>query len=91
MTWPDAVNGLFELTGGVFCLLNVQRILRDKSVRGVSITASAYFAAWGYWNMFYYPHLGQWASFAGGLSVTLANTVWVGLALWYWRRERRQG
>jgi hypothetical protein len=85
--WPDAVNGAFELAGGAFAALNVYCVWRDRSVAGVSVAAGAFFAAWGYWNIFYYPHLGQWWSFAGGLTVTLANTAWVVLALKF--RERR--
>lgn len=89
MTWPDLVNGSFELCAGLFCLLNVRNLLRDRSVRGVSVPASAFFAVWGYWNLFYYPHLGQWASLAGGIVVTVVNTTWVALALWFGARERK--
>lgn len=88
MTWPDLVNGSFELFAGLFCLLNVRRLLWDKSVRGVSVPAMSFFAAWGYWNLFYYPHLGQWASFIGGVAVTAVNTTWVALAIWYGTRRR---
>jgi hypothetical protein len=89
--WPDAVNGGFDLAGGAFAALNVYRVWRDRSVAGVSVTAGAFFAVWGYWNIFYYPHLGQWWSFAGGLTVTLANTAWVVLALRYGRKDSREG
>lgn len=89
MTWPDVVNGFFELAGGAFVALSIRRVVKDKSVRGVSLHAAVFFAAWGYWNLFYYPHLGQWFSFAGGIGVTACNTVWVVLALWYKRQEKK--
>jgi hypothetical protein len=78
---PDLVNGAFELSGGVVCWLNVKRLLRDRSVQGVDWRVSAFFSAWGFWNLFYYPQLGQWASFAGGVALVIANTTWVVLAL----------
>jgi uncharacterized membrane protein YfcA len=89
MSWPDVVNGIFEAAGGAFVALNVRRLLKDKTVAGVSLPTAGFFAAWGYWNIFYYPHLDQWWSFAGGLTVTIGNTVWIALAMWYRRKERR--
>ena len=84
--WPDIVNGCFELLGAPFILLSVFRLARDKRVRGVSWAHAAFFTVWGLWNLFYYPHLGQWYSFIGGVFVVSANTVWVIQMLYYkWR------
>ncbi|KKL71436.1 hypothetical protein LCGC14_2094960, partial [marine sediment metagenome] len=47
-----------------------------------------FFTAWGYWNMFYYPHLGQWFSFFGGFAIVFVNTVWIVLAITYTGRRR---
>jgi len=58
-------------------------------VRGVSFVHVAYFTLWGYWNIHYYPHLEQWISFAGSLAVTLVNTVWLGMLLYYLQKEKR--
>ena len=80
---PDAVNGLFETLGAVAIWGNVRRILRDKQIKGIDWRVTLFFSAWGYWNLFYYPHLGQWFSFAGGLALVAGNTVWVALALKY--------
>lgn len=84
MSWQDFVNGiLFELIGGCLLWLNVAKLYEDKQVRGVNWITYAFFACWGIWNLYYYPHLGQWLSFVGGLNVVLANTVWVWMALYY--------
>jgi hypothetical protein len=40
----------------------------------------------GFWNLFYYPHLDQWLSFAGGVLIVLANTVWIAMAVHYGSR-----
>ena len=88
--WQDNINGLFELFGGLFILLSCFKLYRDKKVRGVSYIHVGYFAMWGYWNIHYYPHLGQWFSFAGSLTVTLINTIWLGQIIYYLRKEKRK-
>ncbi len=80
---PDFVNGAFEIVGALFNSINVYRIMRDKSVTGVSWIPTAFFTAWGVWNLYYYPHLGQWLSFFGGIAQIAVNGVWVYLALHY--------
>jgi hypothetical protein len=40
------------------------------------------------WNLYYYPHLDQWWSFAGGLVIVAANVLWIGLMVYYLWRER---
>lgn len=82
---PDAINGLFELLGGMWVWHNVVVLRRDKMVRGVSWVVQALFTAWGWWNLYYYPHLGQWASFAGGVMMVVANSTWTVLAVRYRR------
>jgi len=63
---PDAVNGAFEFLGGASVWMHVRTIMCDKQSRGVSPFATAFFTLWGFWNLYYYPSLAQWASFAGG-------------------------
>ena len=86
--WQDQINGLFELLGGLFITLSCIKLYRDKKVRGVSFVHIAYFTAWGYWNIEYYSNLKQWTSLAGSLAVTLINTVWLGMLIYYIRKER---
>lgn len=86
----DAVNGIFELVGGLMIWLNVLRLYRDKRVAGVCVPVTVFFFAWGVWNLFFYPHLGQWVSFAGGLFIVAANAVWVALAVRYERAAVRE-
>jgi len=79
----DGINGLFELLGALLIWMNVYRILRDKMVRGVDWRVTFFFAAWGFWNLYYYPSLHQWLSTAGGVVMVIANVVWVVLAMKY--------
>jgi hypothetical protein len=85
---PDIINGLFELFGGSMVWMNVRQIAKDKAVKGVHWLPTLFFSSWGYWNLYYYPHLHQWMSFIGGLCIVAGNTCWVVLMLKYWNREK---
>lgn len=86
-SWQDAANGAFELLSGVMVLLHCRQLHKDKEVRGASWVATAFFFAWGVWNLYYYPHLNQWLSFIGGLGIVVANCLWLGMMLHYIRHE----
>jgi hypothetical protein len=88
ISWPDVINGLFEMSGGFFIWQSVVKLHREKLVRGVSWKPVAFFSTWGFWNLFYYPHLDQWLSFAGGCGITLTNTIWAAQIGYYVWRER---
>jgi hypothetical protein len=79
----DVVNGLFELLGGVVLSSNVKKIRVDKMIRGVNWRVTGFFTAWGFFNTAYYPHLGQWFSFSGGLVIVVVNCVWLYYAVKY--------
>lgn len=76
MLLPDFVNGLFEFAGGVGAWMNVRQIRKDQMVRGISGFVWV-FTLWGFWNLFYYPSLDQWASFAGGVVIVAGNSLWL--------------
>lgn len=84
---PDTLNGAFEFLGSVMLWRNVLQLHRDKIVKGVHWSATGFFMLWGYWNLYYYPALGQWLSFAGGVSIVTANTVWLVQTLYYMRKN----
>jgi hypothetical protein len=75
---PDLVNGLFEFVGSIFTWMNVRRVVQDGGYAGVYVPAIVFFMSWGAWNLYYYPSLGQWWSFHGGLSLVIANVAWIG-------------
>jgi hypothetical protein len=88
MQAPDVINGVFELVGSVMCWLNVYKIIKDKRIEGVYWSVSGFFSVWGLWNLYYYPTLGQWASFAGGIFLAAGNITWTLLAIRYSRLNR---
>lgn len=79
----DAINAGFEFGAGIAVLHHCFKLHMDKQVRGLSIPAVFFFTAWGFWNIYYYPFLGQPWSFAGGIFVTLANCIYVAMLVHY--------
>jgi hypothetical protein len=90
MTLPDLINGIFECSGGFFIALSIRRLHRDKKVRGVAWQPVAFFTTWGLWNLYFYPALDQWLSFAGGVLLVATNAVWLLQMLYYLRQEKAQ-
>ena len=86
MQFNDAVNGAMELVGAALSWWNVRTLYRDKTVAGVYWPVTGFFAAWGLWNTYYYPSLGQWASFAAGVLLAAANLTWAAMAYHYTRK-----
>lgn len=81
----DVVNGAFEILGFFFIIPSIRLLYRQKEVKGISPWHVGFFVSWGYWNLFYYPSLGQTLSFYGAGTLALANTVYLGQLLYYGR------
>ncbi|MEK9194422.1 MAG: hypothetical protein AAB884_01280 [Patescibacteria group bacterium] len=88
MIWPDVVNGSYEILGSVMMFWNCRCLYKDKQVKGVSVLAAAFFTSWSFWNLYYYPSLGQWMSFLGALIFVFVNASWVTMAIYYTQRNR---
>lgn len=85
MALLDVINCCFEAGGALLLWANVRRLLRDRTVRGVSLLPVLWWNIWGFWNVAYYHGLGQTLSMIAGSAVVLANTVWLFLA-WRFRK-----
>lgn len=79
----DLVNGLFE-AGGAYCTWrNAWQLHKDREIKGVYWPLTAFFTAWGVWNLWYYPALGQWFSFYAGIVLVTGNLLWVAQIIWF--------
>lgn len=83
MSVPDLINGSYESLGVLFILINIRAIRRDKSVRGFSLVPLAFWTSWGAWNLYYYPHLHQVASFIGAGLTFAGNAVYLSYCFKY--------
>jgi hypothetical protein len=79
----DVINGAFGSLGSLFIVFSIVKTYKHKEVKGVDWRHPTFFAAWGLWNLYYYPCLGQWVSFCGGVATTIANLVWISQLLYY--------
>jgi len=87
--FPDLINGFFEGFGGVLIAFNCLTLYRDKMIRGTNIYPMVFFNAWGFWNLYFYPSVNCWFSFAGGCLIVTFNTVWVAMAVYYGRGPKQ--
>lgn len=75
---PDRINASLEYLGVLFALYNCVILVQDAGqVQGVSVASTGFFTAWGIWNLYYYPHLGQKASGIAAGGLVLANGGWL--------------
>lgn len=84
---PDIINGAFEMFCALFICLSILKLHRDKKVRGISYAHMTFCTFWGFWNLYYYPHLRQYASFVGGVIIVIVNFTWL-MQMIYYRKER---
>jgi len=85
----DLINAAFEYGGTVAVVPSIAAILRDKRVHGLSALTPMFFASWGWWNLFYYPHLHQPMSAIGAVFLAGANSLYLFLVVKYGKGSRR--
>lgn len=73
----DYINSLFEAFGAVATWANVYTLLHERELKGISIYSLIFFTSWGFWNLYYYPALGQTYSFFAGAALVAGNTIWI--------------
>lgn len=79
----DAINAIFEIVGAILAWVSVLKLAKAKQVRGVYWPMWAFFAVWGYWNLFFYSQFPL--SQAAGAVLAAGNSAWVALAIRYRR------
>ena len=77
------IMSAFNWAGTMFLILNCLRIIKDRSVKGVSLIASTYFVIWSWWNMIYFYRLHDVVSFYSSIPYAIINTIWITLAIYY--------
>jgi hypothetical protein len=82
----DIINALFEGLASIAVLNHCRRLYADKRVAGMSIYSTVFFWTWGVWNIYYYPSLGQFYSFMCGIAIFAANSIYIGLLVYYTKK-----
>ena len=87
--WQDNINGAFEVLVFMFVGLHCLELLKDKKSRGVSLVSVGFFFSLALWRLYYYPVLGQWWSFSGGVLVAAMHGLWFWMIRHYNRKEKQ--
>jgi len=77
----DMVNGLFEVTGGIFAWRNAAQLYKDCDIVGVYWPTYGFLCLWGLWSLLFYSALAQPYSFYGGACILSGNLAWLIQAL----------
>jgi len=84
----DVINGIFEFIGGILLIKNVIKLHNDKKVMGVSTIPTFFFAAWGFWNLYFYRSVDCLFSFVGGAFLVIINTIWL-IQMFYYNYKNK--
>jgi hypothetical protein len=82
---PDITQAFWEFGSACFQLLNVRAIRASKGISGVHWIPTAFFGAWGVYNLWFYTVLNLPLAYWAGLFITLVNGVWLGHVAYYTR------
>lgn len=80
---PDITQACWELGSAGFGLLNIRAVRKSKSIAGVHWAPTAFFAAWGIYNLWFYAALDLPVSWWAGIAITIVNLTWLGHLGWY--------
>lgn len=89
MNHIDLINAFFEGGGSILCWMNVLKIRRDRTVKGVFWPTQVFWSLWGLWNLYYYSAVGHPFSFWCGAVLVSGNIAWTLHAAWYAHRSRQ--
>ena len=83
----DILNGIFVFCGSVLVWINVFKLVKDKEVKGISVTVQTFFAIWGIWNIFYFYHLSLPYSMIANFILGLGNATWCAIVFYFKHRR----
>jgi hypothetical protein len=86
----DAFNGLFEFLGTFFILKSIMKLRHDRIVRGIAWQQVAFWTFWGYCNIYYYWAMNSPLSWWAGMLVTIVNTIYVAMLIYFTAEEKRK-
>jgi hypothetical protein len=87
---PDQMNAGFEVAGATLRAWDCYKLYTAKRFMGGSLWTAFFFFAWGLFNTFFYPSLGQTWSLVAAVLLTAVNGLWISMALFY-NRKYKQG
>jgi hypothetical protein len=88
----DQINAGFEMAGAISRTFDCVQLYRAKRFVGGSLFTAFFFLMWGFFNIVFYPSLGQTYSYLAALALTTMNALWLVMAMYFnWRIARKKG
>lgn len=84
---PDVTQAMWEAGSACLQLLNLRAVRRARKVEGVHWLPTAFYFAWGIYNIWFYRVLSLPFAFWASLAITAVNLTWL-LHVWYYARNR---
>lgn len=72
------------------CWLHVRQIIRDKTVKGVSLIPTFVFMTTNVFEMIYFGQKGDWWNVGGAVSMLMSNVAWTVCVFYYHRKEKQR-
>ncbi len=79
----DTINSTFEVLGSLAILNNCVMLYQHKEVKGLSLKSVSFFYAWSMFNLYYFHSLNQPISTYAAISMFLADSIWMAMAIYY--------
>lgn len=84
----DQINSGFIFIAGIFYVLNLFKLIKDKDVKGISKLSICFFSVWNIWTLFFFLMVSEfWWTIAAYGIVAVLNVVYIILMIKYTRKK----
>ncbi|HAI17539.1 MAG TPA: hypothetical protein DCM10_05685 [Xanthomarina gelatinilytica] len=84
----DQINSGFIFVAGIFYVLNLLKLIKDKDVKGISKLSIVFFSIWNIWTLFFFLMVTEfWWTIGAYIIVTVLNVVYIILMIKYTREK----
>lgn len=79
----DFINSTFKFGSAAAIIISIIALADSKQVSGVHWGTVLWLMLNGYWNIYFYKSIHKYWSWLGGVFITVTNTVWLAMILYY--------
>jgi len=84
----DQINSGFIFVAGIFYVLNLLKLIKDKDIKGISKLSIVFFSIWNIWTLFFFLMVTEfWWTIGAYIIVTVLNVVYIILMIKYGRKK----
>ena len=84
----DQIISGFIFVAGIFYVLNLLKLIKDKDIKGISKLSIVFFSIWNIWTLFFFLMVTEfWWTIGAYIIVTVLNVVYIILMIKYGRKK----